>query len=76
MSPLLRATVSVPAFALGIAKEGVPRPLQPPPSRAWYLVLLTAIKDAIERVSEGTSTNYIYDRDEAKLREVSNPRRA
>jgi hypothetical protein len=35
--------------------------------REWFLVPLSAVQDAIERISEGTLTNFEYDRDQARL---------
>lgn len=45
-------------------KDGAPRNHRP---REWFVVPLPVIKEAIERIMDGSITNYIYDISNAKL---------
>lgn len=40
------------------------RPVTP---REWFLVPMYAIKDAVERIKDGTITGYVYDPSQATL---------
>jgi hypothetical protein len=39
--------------------------------REWFLVPIFAIKDAVERIKDGTITSYRYDPGSAELKRVS-----
>ena len=44
------------------------RPVVP---REWFLVPLPAIQEAVERIKDGTISDYVYDRSEAKLKQAA-----
>jgi hypothetical protein len=44
------------------------RPVIP---REWFLVPIFAIKDAVERIKDGTISGYVYDPKQARLVSVS-----
>ena len=41
------------------------RPIVP---REWFLVPLFVIKEAVEKIKDGTITDYFYDKKEASLK--------
>ena len=45
-------------------KDRFGKPYKP---REWFLVPLEAIKEAVERLKDGTLSEYIYDSKQAKL---------
>jgi Meiotically up-regulated gene 113 len=51
-------------------KDRFGNPVKP---REWFLVPLFAVNEAVERIKDGTITNYVYDPKAARLINVSKP---